>query len=137
MYRTAGTQVERRIVTAPVIVDGVRLFRVQGVSSYPARERADAIAARIVEVATNPALGADSLRIEETDVATRIVAGGQFVMNVFDVDAALEGAPRTVSCRAVPLEDQGRGVRVPDRTGHTRPSSGPSCGRSRARPSSC
>ena len=32
------------------------------------RERADAIAARIAEVATDPALGADSLRIEETDV---------------------------------------------------------------------
>ena len=62
------TQVERRIVTAPVIVDGVRLFRVQGISSYPAKERADAIAARIAEVATDPALGADSLRIEESDI---------------------------------------------------------------------
>jgi small-conductance mechanosensitive channel len=89
-------QIERRIVSAPVIVDGVRLFRVQGVSSYPAKERADAIAARIAEVATDPTLGADSLRIEETDVGSRIVAGGRLVMNVLDVDAALEGGPRKV-----------------------------------------
>ena len=90
------TQIERRIVTAPVIVDGVRLFRVQGISSYPARERADAIAARIAEVATDPALGADSLRIEESDIGSQIMAGGRLVMNVLDADAALEGGPRKV-----------------------------------------
>jgi small-conductance mechanosensitive channel len=90
------SQIERRVVTAPVIVDGVRLFRVQGVSSFPAKERADAIAARIVEVATDPTLGADSLRIEETDIGSRIVAGGRLVMNVLDADAALEGGPRKV-----------------------------------------
>jgi small-conductance mechanosensitive channel len=92
----AELQVERRIVTAPVIVDGVRLFKVQGVSSFPARERADTIAARIAEVATDPALGADSLRIEESDVGSRILAGGRLVMNVLDADAALEGGPRKV-----------------------------------------
>ncbi len=88
--------IERRIVTAPVIVDGVRLFRVQGISLYPARERADAIAARIAEVATDPALGANSLRIEETDIGSRIMAGPRLVMNVLDADASLEGGPRQV-----------------------------------------
>jgi small-conductance mechanosensitive channel len=87
-------QVERKIVTAPVVVDGVRLFRVQGVSAYPAKERAEAIAARIVDVATDPALGADSLHIEETELASQIKAGGRLVMNVLDADAAFEGAPR-------------------------------------------
>jgi small-conductance mechanosensitive channel len=90
------SQVERRIVTAPVVVDGTRLFRVQGIAAYPAQERAAAIAARIEEVAANPNFGADALRVEETDVASRIVAGSQAVMSVFDMDAALEGAPRQI-----------------------------------------
>ncbi len=88
--------VERRIQTASVVVDGVRLFKVQGISAYPAQERAAAIESRIVDVATDPRLGPESLHIEETALASQIKAGERIVMNVLDVDAALEGAPRTL-----------------------------------------
>ncbi len=80
-------------------MDGVRLFRVQGISLVPGEGAGGRDRRPDREVATNPALGADSLRIEESDVATQIVAGGQLVMSVFDMDAALEGGPRTVIAR--------------------------------------
>src|SRR5690349_10042745 len=60
--------------TAPVVVDGVTLFRVRGVSSYPPERRAAEIAKRITDVAANRAIPVDSLKVQETPAATLIVA---------------------------------------------------------------
>jgi small-conductance mechanosensitive channel len=89
-------QLEHDTPTAPVMVDGVQLFRVRGVSSFPAGERARTIAGRIRAIAANPGVQPDALRIEETDVASQIMAGPQLVMGVFDADASIEGVPRKV-----------------------------------------
>ena len=89
-------QLEVQVPTAPVMIDGVALFRVRGVSSFPAEERASAIAGRIRDLARNPAVQPESLRIEETDVASQIMADRTFIMGVYDADVRTEGVPRQV-----------------------------------------
>ena len=90
----AEAQLEESIVTAPVTIDGVELFRVRGISSYPAPARAQAIAGRIVALAANPAFNPDGLRIEETEFASQILADRQLVIGVFDIDGRTEGVRR-------------------------------------------
>ena len=53
------------VVTAPVIVDGITLLRVRGVSSFPATRRAREIAARIEQLAENELFDPESLKITE------------------------------------------------------------------------
>jgi len=89
-------QLEQQYPTAPVMVDGVAVIRVRGVSSYPAELRAKTIADRIYDIAANPSIQVDSLRIDETDVASQILADRNLVMNVYDADAKIEGVPRQV-----------------------------------------
>jgi small-conductance mechanosensitive channel len=87
---------EHEIPTAPVMIDGVALFRVRGVSSFPAEQRAAVIAGRIRDMAANPAIGPDALRIEETDVASQVMADRTLIMGVYDADVRNEGVPRQV-----------------------------------------
>jgi len=89
-------QLERATPTAPVVIDGVQVLRVRGVSSFPAEQRASTIAGRIRDLARNPSVRPESLRLEETDVATGIMADRQLVMGVYDADALIEGVPRKV-----------------------------------------
>ena len=89
-------QPEEAVQTAPVIVDGIVLFRVRGVSSFPAAARANAIANRIVAAAGDSAFSPDLLRIEESELASRIVADRQLIMGVYDADGRVEGVPRQV-----------------------------------------
>jgi small-conductance mechanosensitive channel len=90
----AEAQLEESIVTAPVTIDGVELFRVRGISSYPAPARAQAIAGRIAALAANPAFNPDGLRIEESELASQILADLQLVIGVFDIDGRTEGVRR-------------------------------------------
>ena len=48
---------------APVIIDGAVLFRVRGVTSFPAEVRARLIQERILEAARDPAVAPDSIRV--------------------------------------------------------------------------
>ena len=89
-------QLEQQYPTAPVMVDGVAVIRVRGVSSYPAEQRAKTIADRIYAIAANSSVHVDALRIDETDVASQILADRHLVMNVYDADAKIEGVPRQV-----------------------------------------
>ena len=86
--------------TASVVVDGVTLFRVTGVSAYPAEKRAQAIADHIRAVAANRAYAPQALRLEEEPIGTRILAGSQLIMIVIDADARLEGVRRPVLAQA-------------------------------------
>ena len=89
-------QLEQQYPTAPVMVDGVAVLRVRGVSSYPAELRAKTIADRIYDIAANPSIQVDALRIDETDMASQIMADRHLAMNVYDADAKIEGVPRQV-----------------------------------------
>jgi small-conductance mechanosensitive channel len=95
---SAATEVE--VATAPVDVDGVTLFRVRGVSSYPASARAEAIASRIVDAAADRTVDPESIRIMEDAGASRLMAGDRPLMGVVDADAAIEGVSRGDLARA-------------------------------------
>jgi small-conductance mechanosensitive channel len=82
--------------TAPVIVDGVTLFRVRGVSAYPAERRAAGIAGRIAALASDRAVPIESLVVRETPEASIVVAAGRPVLQVVDADGRFEGVRRQV-----------------------------------------
>jgi small-conductance mechanosensitive channel len=82
--------------TAPVIVDGVPLFQVRGVSAYPAERRAGEIADRIAALAADRSMPAESLQIRDDTLVTSLVARGERIMGVLDADARLEGVRRGV-----------------------------------------
>ena len=86
--------------TAPVELDGNRLFRVRGISAYPAEHRAERIKDRIETLARHPDVRADGLRLVESDIGVKIMAGDQLVMIVFEADARSEGVRRPVLAAA-------------------------------------
>src|SRR5215469_16257408 len=84
---------EKGIATAPVSVDGRVLFRVRGVTAFPAAPRAAAIATRIETLAADETIPPSALRLVEDEHSTNILAGETIIMGVFDADAIAE-APR-------------------------------------------
>ena len=82
------------VAQAPVIVDGVTLFSVRGITAFPAERRASEISAAIRRLARDSAIGPASLTINEQPTDTSILANGQRLMRVFDEDAALESIDR-------------------------------------------
>ncbi len=91
-----SAEVAEEIAAAPVIVDGVELFRVRGVSAFPAERRAQAIAERIKQLAQDRAISPGTLRVVEAEDRSNIVAAERIVMVVVDADAQLEGVSRQV-----------------------------------------
>lgn len=87
--------VEAEVPTAPVEIDGMTLFRVRGVSAYPAEARAQAIQSRIVDAAGDSAVVPEAIQIVPLNDSLRIVANGQPLAVVVDADAALEGVSKT------------------------------------------
>jgi small-conductance mechanosensitive channel len=82
---------EKAASTAPVTIDGRLLFRVFGVTSFPAGKRAQAIADRIIALAEDRSESTDSLRLVEAEHSTDILAGDQLIMSVVNADARIEG----------------------------------------------
>jgi small-conductance mechanosensitive channel len=80
--------------TAPVMVDGVTLFRVRGALALPADERARSIGARITDFAADEALNIRDLRIEEAPDRVLVKIGDRLLVTVVDADAGLEGVTR-------------------------------------------
>ncbi|PYE21523.1 mechanosensitive ion channel-like protein [Paraburkholderia silvatlantica] len=80
--------------TAPVEIDGQLLFRVRGVSSFPADQRAEAIRGRIEKVAADRSLPSDRLSTEVVENVTIIMAGQATLMIVSEADARLEHTSR-------------------------------------------
>jgi len=60
------------VSTAFVEVDGVQLFRVRGVSAFPAAVRSNAISKRISEAARDSNFDPNNMRLEETDLGLEI-----------------------------------------------------------------
>ena len=88
------------VATAPVEIDGHVLFRLRGVSSFPAAERARLVTDRIVAAAADPAASVDGLRVVESDVAAEIALGDEPLLRILDADAALEQVRRGELARA-------------------------------------
>ena len=92
--------VEQTVATAPVDLDGAVLFRVRGVSSFPAEARAAGIRERLVAVAADSSVGVDAIRVvDEGDVA-RIVTGDTTILTVVEADAVLEQVRRSTLAAA-------------------------------------
>ena len=85
---------EAEIVTAPVEIDGVTLFRLRGVSSLPAQERTRLIAERLTAVAADSTVAVDSIHAVDSEGMTRILAGDRPIQAVIDADASLEQVGR-------------------------------------------
>jgi hypothetical protein len=80
--------------SAPVVVDGVTLFRVRGVSAFPADERARVIAERIRAVAADSAVATSTLQVVLAERSSDIAMGDRPIMSVLDADAEIEGIHR-------------------------------------------
>ena len=87
-------QLEADVTTASVAVDGVRLFRVRGITSFPAARRAREVAARLLQVAADRAVTPESLTLVESSLGTEIHSGASRIFVVTDPDAELEGLRR-------------------------------------------
>ena len=85
---------EAVVETALVEVDGRGLLRVRGFTSFPAAQRAAAIAERIERLASDPVVRADSLRVVEAEGYSSIMSGERRVMALFDADARVEEVAR-------------------------------------------
>ncbi|MBW2505788.1 MAG: mechanosensitive ion channel [Deltaproteobacteria bacterium] len=77
--------------TAPVIVDGKELFRVSGVTSYPAKDRARKIATRIKNLAEDRTFDPNKLEIIKEGEVTYIKAGSRNALGLVENDAVREG----------------------------------------------
>ena len=93
--RTPAAEVAGQ-ATAPVVIDGVELFRVRGVTAFPAGQRAREIADRLRAFADNRAIPPESLTIREAPEGTYVDGGGRPLFAVLDADASLEGVSRQV-----------------------------------------
>jgi small-conductance mechanosensitive channel len=87
---------ETAVQTAPVRIDGVVLFSVRGILSYPAEERAQTIESHIREVAADPTIAIHALDVVESNVSTDIMAGNIRIMKIVDVDGQREGTQRQI-----------------------------------------
>jgi len=87
------------IMEAPVVIDGVVLFKVRGVQAYPAEKRAAQIESRIEAFAANPALSPRALTVTEVADGSQIAAGNQMLLTVLEADARLEQVRRPLLAR--------------------------------------
>ena len=81
---------------SPVKLDGEILFNVRGISSYPAKLRATTISNRIKKAALDTSVSTDSVKIIESEDKTKVYAGEEFIMNVYDPDALIEDIDRPI-----------------------------------------
>ncbi|GMU59280.1 MAG: mechanosensitive ion channel protein MscS [Myxococcaceae bacterium] len=78
------------IPTAPVVIDGVELFQVRGVTAFPAQERAATITGLVEECAASE-LALPALSLESTELGIQIRCGPTLLMTALNADAELEG----------------------------------------------
>jgi small-conductance mechanosensitive channel len=100
--QTDGAALEAELQSsAPVEIDGQVLFRVRGVTAFPAPVRAAGIAGRIEALAADVSVPADAVKAAEVEEGTRIFAGSRLLMVVVDADARLESVNRLVLAEAI------------------------------------
>jgi small-conductance mechanosensitive channel len=79
------------VPSAPVTIDGHVLFRVRGVTAYPAAQRAQAVAGRVYTLAADESQSTDLLHVVESEHSTDILAGDRLIMSLLNADARVEG----------------------------------------------
>jgi small-conductance mechanosensitive channel len=79
------------IPTVPVRIDGRTLFRVRGITSLPASERAEAIIGRIEAAAGDPAIATTDIVVVEGPQGPEVRAGERRLMRITSADAEFEG----------------------------------------------
>ncbi len=84
----------QKVPEAPVTIDGKAIFSVQGLLSFPASARAEAITKRITERSEDVTFDPKSISVADGGSTTDIVAGDLVIMTVTDQDARLEGKSR-------------------------------------------
>jgi hypothetical protein len=82
--------------SAPVEVDGERLFDVRGIAALPASQRAKDIADRIATLAADPAFRLEDLHHEDRGDVTTILGGTLAIVHVTDEDCRLVGVQRSL-----------------------------------------
>lgn len=82
------------LTMAPVIVDGMRLAQVRGVSSYPAGDRARIIRDKVISVAKDETFSTQDLIVVNEDDRSLVLAGDKVLLNIFDMDAEVENLDR-------------------------------------------
>lgn len=85
---------------APVTLDGRVLFKVRGVTAFPAEQRAGLIEQSLRNVASNENVPLDSLQVEERRDRSLLKFSDEIVMTVYDADAEIEGVPRQLLAEA-------------------------------------
>lgn len=88
------------IPMAPVTLDGRVLFKVRGVTAFPAEQRAGLIEQRLREVASNENLPLDSLQVEGRKDRSLLKFSDELVMTIYDADAEIEGVSRHLLAEA-------------------------------------
>jgi len=78
------------IERAPVVIDGEALFQLRGISSHPAKQRADQVAERIRAIARDESVPVSELRVVEAQERSEIRAGERHIISLFDGDAEAE-----------------------------------------------
>lgn len=87
--------------TAVVEIDGNKLFYLRGITSFPASERAQLVADRIISLAETKSFNPDSIKIIEENDRQVISADGFVIVRIFDADAEIEGVSRQILAEIV------------------------------------
>jgi small-conductance mechanosensitive channel len=88
-----GDLLEDRVAVAPVVLDGAVLFRVRGISAFPANYRAKQTLERIIQVARNTEIDPTSGRIVTVEDRIALDFGDIRAVILYPVDAELEHVP--------------------------------------------
>jgi small-conductance mechanosensitive channel len=95
---------EASVKTVPVTLDGVSVFSVPAYHALSAAERAARIAGRIKKIAEDLTIQTDSMKTDDSEVSTEIIAGDRVIMSVYDSDARPTGVTR----QALAAENAGK-----------------------------
>ena len=84
---------------APVVVNGEDIFKLIGVSSYPADHRARKVAKRITRLAQDPTFDPKSIKIISKETHNEFFGSDlkKPFLSLYDEDAATEGVDRQVA----------------------------------------
>ena len=87
--------------TAILTIDGHPLFELRGIKSYPASDRVKQVRSRIIAVAKDESFAVDQLVVKDEDNRSTIHAGDTSLVNIFDLDAELEGIDKHLLAQVI------------------------------------
>ena len=90
---------DAEVATAPVVIDGAELFRLRGVTGYPAARRAQEITARIERLAADASVAPESLAAVQSPNGIEIRSGSGLILTVTAPDAEFEGLSQDLFAR--------------------------------------